>query len=167
MFRSSPRRSFGYIEATVSVTILSSAVLAALQMMGSYVSGVEIGAETQIARELASELMAEIFSNRFEDRQISGTIGPESGETTRLDFDDVDDYHNWVESVMTDINGNAHPIADTYKLGVRVKVDFVNPTTLRPTPAFTEKVCKCVTVIITNREGKRRFIAYAIRMLYE
>ncbi len=167
MFRPLSHRSFGYIEATISVTILSGAVLAALKMMGSYVGGVEIGAETQIARELAAELMSEIMTQPFEDAGVSGTIGRESGELVRADFDDVDDYNGWKETIMADINGNTHPVASQHQLGVRVIVEWVRPDTLTTTPTFTQKTAKKIRVMVLNRDKKIRFQLLGYRLLHD
>ncbi len=164
MFRPTAHRSFGYVESTVSVTILTGAVFAGLQMMGSYVSGVEIGAETQIARQLAAELMAEILAQPFEDESVSGAIGPESGESTRTAFDDCDDYDGMSEPIMTGPDGTALDIAAERRLGVRVYVEWVRPDTLLTLPASPERNAKRVRIIIMNRDLKIRYRLIGYRM---
>ncbi len=60
---------------------------------------------------LADGLMAEIIAQAYEDPGNAMVFGPESGEsgTTRANFNDVDDYHGWVESPPTKKDGAVLP----------------------------------------------------------
>ena len=51
-----------------------------------------------LAVDLAQELMEEIMSKPFQDPQGASQVGPESGETSRAKFDNIDDYNNYTEA---------------------------------------------------------------------
>jgi len=85
-----------------------------------------------IAAYLARALMDEILTQAFGET----AFGPDSGETTRLDFDDTDDYHGYgtsgEECPPLDMRGN--PLDGTANLPNysdfcrQVSVEYVNET---------------------------------------
>jgi hypothetical protein len=162
VFRSQRRRSFGYTEAIMSSLILGTAVLGGLKMTSSYIVGATAGAEMAAARELAAELMAEIMSKSFEDAvAASGSFGREAGETTRADFDDVDDYDKWKEKPIAAANGAALPTSVSHYLESGVVVSNVDALTLATKVADGSSDAKRIAVRI-ERNGKirARLVAY-------
>ncbi len=115
------RQAFSYIEAVISVVILSSAVISGLGVFGSYIKGINTTEEITRAQSLASELLAEIVSKPFEDTVASeGSFGLEAGETERIDFDDVDDYDTWIERPPQNLNGVIMDGSVGYTRSVRI-----------------------------------------------
>ncbi len=52
-------------------------------------------ARRTLAMHLSRELMEEIISKPFDDPEGGGALGPDSGETSRLYFDNIDDYDGY------------------------------------------------------------------------
>lgn len=97
--RAARRAGFNYIEVGVSVVILGTAIAAALNLYGSYVRASVQGTQSRAALDLAQDLMTEILSQSFEEPgTTTGSFGKEAGESTRANFDDVDDYAGWSET---------------------------------------------------------------------
>jgi len=103
-----------------------------------------------ITTYLARALMDEILTQAFEET----TFGPDSGETTRLDFDDVDDYHGYgtsgeecpplnMQGHSLDGTGNLPNYADFCR---EVSVEYVNETMISSgTPTDYKKVTVTAT----------------------
>jgi MSHA pilin protein MshD len=64
---------------------------------------------------LAEAMMEEVLVLPYDDPGGGVTIGPDDGETTRQDFDDIDDYHGFSEAAdaLADAEGNLY--ADLYQ----------------------------------------------------
>ena len=163
--RSRRRRSFSYIEAVGSVVILGLAVVTGLHMHGSYIRGITVDIDTVAARELASGLMAEVLLQSYEDPALGpGSFGKSAGETTRPDFDDVDDYDDWTESPPQKPDGT--PMTDSQYAGFERAVTVVNvdDATMSAVVFNGTSAAKRITVIV-KRNGKRRaqLVAYRTR----
>src|SRR5580765_4297875 len=75
----SRRRGITLIECVIALTILPLAVSA-------------------IAYAIVSGQMEEILSQPYADPQGTVALGPDSGETSRLLYDNMDDYHGLSET---------------------------------------------------------------------
>lgn len=95
----------------------------------------------------AVELMEEIKGKKWDEAWVGGPLedaaktppsllGPESGETKRSLYDDIDDYNAIQNAVITDVNGT--PLADYAGYLVSVNVYYV-PGLSNSTPDFITK----------------------------
>lgn len=159
------RNGFGYIEAVISSVVLGTALIAALQVFGGFVMGVRAGVDEAKGRELAADLMAEIQTQRFEDpTSATGSFGTEAGETTRLDFDDVDDY-NGLDETPPRARDGTHLSAPDYG-GFHRKVAVVNVDIMDFTSnqANGTTPAKRITVsVLAQGKVKATLIAYRTR----
>ncbi len=112
-----PRRQRGFtaVEALVAATILSilTAAVSGALMAGRAQS--KLARDTLNASFLAQSLMDEINRLPFNDPQGYTTMGPDPGETTRITFDNIDDYCGYTDGPnnIADLAGNAYP--DVYQ----------------------------------------------------
>lgn len=75
----------------------------------------------------------------------STSFGPDTGETKEEDYDDIDDYHGFTESVQHALS------ADTFRFEVTYSVRYVNPASPSlPTAAAT--FAKELTVDVVSRD---------------
>ncbi|KAA0216468.1 MAG: hypothetical protein DYG94_04790 [Leptolyngbya sp. PLA3] len=91
--------------STIVVSVLlSGALSAAVSSRGTRV----VAEQRAFAVDLADDLLCEILQQAFVDPQTPGAApGPDTGETTRADYDDIDDYSGWQASPPTSIDGTA------------------------------------------------------------
>ncbi len=89
------------IELIIVVLIMAIAFAAFLKVL---TMSSERGAESEIVTvqaTLSMDIMNEIRSKRYDEyytQNWSTILGPESGETSPLNFDDVDDFNGWSEA---------------------------------------------------------------------
>ena len=102
--------------------------------------------------------MAEIMQQAYLD-PTSPTFGPESGESTRLQFNDVDDYNGWKESPPQNRDGSNIPGYTGWKR--KVKVQWADPLTLS-TSGSSDTGLKLITVTVTDSNGQSTNL-YALR----
>ena len=163
------RHGFSLPESVVAVAIISLAGTSLLVALGSALrTGVE-GVNQVLAEGIASQMMGEITRQRYMEVGQSwnhAPLGPESGETQRIQFDDVDDYNGltvqppadrWGQGIgLGDGAGGLRPVAFQHspaKLAdwrTRVVVEYVNetdftlatatPTMFRRIRVFVEQV---------------------------
>jgi len=94
------RAGFTLAEGLLASALLAITVVAILSPMSAASQQVRAAEQSQVAITLARQLLDEIMSKPFSDPTDGTTIpGPEPGETTRSDFDNVDDYHNYQDRV--------------------------------------------------------------------
>ncbi|XAL98865.1 type II secretion system protein [Phycisphaeraceae bacterium D3-23] len=136
------------IEAVGSMVIVSGAMVAALNAVsGARASQVMVDDRAR-ARLLAETMMGEVLAQDYAEPG-STTIGPDSGEggsDIRNQYDDVDDYHGWLNTVRTP-DGTAVPGFEAYKLSFTVVwVNSANPGT----PVASDQGVKRITVTVTR-----------------
>src|SRR5687767_1019001 len=86
---------FTLIEALIAAVILAAAVGAMVApMSATYIQSRTIK-QTNIALSMAQQLLDEVVSKHFADPTDASvvTLGPDSGESGRATFDNMDDYH--------------------------------------------------------------------------
>lgn len=90
---------FTLVECLVAAVLLT---VAALSVSSALIAGGQASRQavtSQRAAELINEMHERISSLPYHDPQGGGdTAGPESGETTAMLFDNMDDFHGYVES---------------------------------------------------------------------
>ncbi len=163
-FHSPRRRSFGYIEAVISVVVLGTSIVGGLSMFSGYLHGVRATADNAIAIELASDLMAEILALPFEDPVLAkGSFGLGVGETTRPTFDDVDDYDGWTESPPQARDGT--PLAGTEYVGFARSVIVENVASDPAVVAIDGTTPGKRVIVEVKHGGKRvqRLVGYRTR----
>ncbi|MBK8270841.1 MAG: prepilin-type N-terminal cleavage/methylation domain-containing protein [Planctomycetes bacterium] len=104
------RRGFTLAEALLASTILAIiAATATLPFSAGVQNATEAGRMEQ-AVELGESMMEEVLARSFfGPSQTTPTPGPESGETTRMNYDSVDDFAGYSESdkVLRNFKSNA------------------------------------------------------------
>jgi type II secretory pathway pseudopilin PulG len=139
-------RGFSLVEAMVSAGIVGVMLVASVNLLSS-------AARTRVADNghrtgllLAQQLITEVQTQPYKDESILALLfGPELGETSRLTFDDIDDYNDYREKPPKDHNGAAMVGYEGWER--RVRVHWVSPDTLRDAASDTGLVLIDVKVI--------------------
>lgn len=107
--KQSRQRGLTLVEVVVATMLTGMVALAALKTLGAATRASLDTTQRAFAASLAHNLLEEILDQEFIDRGENPTFGAESGEgdTTREDFDDVDDYHEWDASPPVEKDGTA------------------------------------------------------------
>jgi hypothetical protein len=135
------------LEATCATVIVGLSLIGSLNAVRSSITAQRKVAEVEKAAFLATALMSEIKELYYQNPTKPINFGPESGETGRSTFNDVDDYNGWTESppqnpdnsVLPDLNGWSR----------QVNVAWVSPTNMTLTSA-TETGAKRITVTVLH-----------------
>ena len=101
------RRAFGLAEALMASTVLAIAVVGiALQLSAAHQQAGAVR-EHNLAVLLAKQLLEEIAAKPLCDKGITCHLGPESGETSRAQFDSADDYDKYSDDTraIKDLTG--------------------------------------------------------------
>lgn len=153
------RRGVTLIETVLSVMILGGAFVAVLNTIATSRAAQAVAAERQYARLLAEDLLAEILSKQ--KYKEGDSIGKDLDEAVsgRPAFDDVDDYHNYVDLPPSDADGNALPGADG--LMRWVGVFYANPLTPNQ-QSGTDQGLKYILVMV-RRGNKRLAVVHGYR----
>ncbi|RJP37671.1 MAG: hypothetical protein C4547_05390 [Phycisphaerales bacterium] len=140
------------------MVILGGGIVTGLRLYGTFARGAAVGVEGMVAQQLASDLLAEIVSRDFQ----GGGFGPGPSDTVRRDFDDVDDYDDWVESPPQNLDGA--PLDPVAYAGYerRAQVYNVDETDLKTPRADGTTAAKAIIVVV-SRYGKERARLAAIR----
>ena len=129
--------------------IVGFMLVGALDMLGGVYKTRALNTSRLAAPGLAQELLNEILAMPYmEVGADTSPIAIEAGElsTTRADFDDIDDYHNWDRLGAQAKDGT--PLAGYADWRRRVTVTWANPMT--GAGAASETGLKRITVIVTN-----------------
>ncbi len=98
---------FTLVESLLAAVVLMTAILAITLPFAAGARAEQIDARMCLAVNLAQEMMEEILSKPFDDPQGASLPGPETGETRRGRFDNIDDYHGYSEGPGQIANGNS------------------------------------------------------------
>lgn len=145
--QSSIRRGFNLVEVVVSSLLVGTLLIAALQAVGISVSTQSIMADESKAAWLADALLMEIHEQSYMEPGTSASaIGQDVGETntSRVLYDDVDDYHNWNETQIQNKDGTIIP--DLVNWRRSVSVSWVTSTLVT---SGTETGVKRINVSVT------------------
>lgn len=97
------------IEIIVSTMLVGIVVVGAMSTLGASVRTQRAANDLITGPLLADQLLAEIMAMPYKDPEDdSSSIGLNNGEadTSRTDFDDVDDFDNWAPAQVQDRIGN-------------------------------------------------------------
>jgi len=165
----SRRHGLSLAEVLVSALLLGVMLVAATNTVGAVFRSRQTNAGLGHAEILARRLMAEILQARYEDPDEPGVpigdssnpLGVESGETntTRADFDDVDDFDGWNREPPLSQDGT--PLAGYGLYNRIVQVARVDPDTVQGNPN-TETGLKSIRVTVIDPTGEQ-FVLWALR----
>jgi MSHA pilin protein MshD len=175
---------FTLVEMTITIVILAIALVGVASMVGL---GTSNSANTLVqtrAVALAESYLDEILGRRFDERSAASGLdpcfglsggdkcsdevdfGPDGGESSRDEYDDVDDYDGLKEG-----DGEVPPIADAEgatrveytNFHVEVSVRYAGDD---PVLGLTETDAKLVTVTVTSRDQDNGWEFSAYRSNY-
>ncbi len=111
----------------MAITLLAVCITA---ITGPFVAGAQNDQEdarSALATALASEMMEEVLASDYDDPDGASELGPESGESSRAKFDNIDDYDGYAESEWLIANqfGEVATGAAAEGLSRSVDVDYV------------------------------------------
>ncbi len=158
-------QGFSMVEAILSIILVSVMFVAAINTLAAAKTSRASVEGSVHGPQLAQSLMEEILAQAYEEPEegVTPVFGPESGETigggTRATFDDVDDYHNYNETTLTDHDGAS---IDGYTGWTRhVAVSWANVNTIAGNQA-SDTGLKIITVTV-KYNGKVTTTLQALR----
>jgi type II secretory pathway pseudopilin PulG len=98
---SSQRAGISLVETIVSTMLVGILMTTSLQTVGMSLRQQMTSTQNVVAAALANGLMSEIVTQSYMEPSVSASaIIRESGESgsSRTAYDDVDDYHGWIET---------------------------------------------------------------------
>ncbi|MCE5276649.1 MAG: hypothetical protein ABFD92_14645 [Planctomycetaceae bacterium] len=115
------------LEALLASTILAACAFAVTTPFAASAQNDQTQQRWTLATCLAQEMMEEILSKPFKDPQGSVACGPDSGEGSRMQFDNVDDYQGFTETAghIADAAGAVCASDAAAGLSRRVTVEYV------------------------------------------
>ena len=145
------RRGFTLIEAATTTVIIGVGCVAMLQLLGAGTVANHAGTEGTVAMNLAGNVREAMAGIAFADKTTPSHWGPETGEGTVKQFNDVDDFDGWASAPGTPINAKRDRLPEQYAgWEQQVKVECVQrdnlsvptahltlPPELRPTNRVT------------------------------
>jgi hypothetical protein len=108
-FRIGRRGGFSVAEGLIASTILAVAVVGIAGPLGAASAQGRLVRERATALILARELMEEVAGKPLVDASGTAHLGPESGETSRSQYDSADDYDGYQDTThnMRDLSGGS------------------------------------------------------------
>lgn len=145
------RRGSTLVEAMVSALLVGILSVGTLTAIGAVSRSRQLMNTRVRAHDLAQMLLAEVLQKHYLDDLVPESgIGLNPGEVApRINFDDVDDFHNWDATPPVDHSGN--PLAEYPGWRRQVFVQWVNPGNL--VPSVSETQLKKITVRVTSPLG--------------
>lgn len=156
------RPGLSLVEAVIAMLILGLAISAALRAVtGARKTDTRLE-DFARGKLLGEDLMAEILQKEYRDPVAPvPAFGPESGETSRAQYNDVDDYNGLVESPPRNTDGTSMNEFNNWKRSV--KVEFVNATSLTGAASATETSAKRITITVADPAGRTVATLTAVR----
>ena len=105
MRRSRQRTGLSLPEALIAISIVGLASASLLMSTQLAFDSTTSTRDSMIADGLAGFLLSEVGGLPYHDKSetaYDANLGPESGETSRADFDDIDDFNGLVMAPITD-----------------------------------------------------------------
>jgi len=147
---------FTMLEVLIATTIMSFAVIAVTQAVAVAQMQTYEALHDNRAITLAESFLEEVVSKAYAD-PAGGTpddLGPDTGETSRSLFDNIDDYHGFTldtlkedPDVITDIAENVYPL--TYqKFSVNISTTYTTVTLFESVTGIN------VIVTVTDKTGR-------------
>jgi type II secretory pathway pseudopilin PulG len=159
--RRTARRAGGFslVEAMVSAGIVGVMLVASVNLLSSAARTRVADSNRRTALLLAQQLMSEVIAQPYKDENLLALLfGPELGENSRADFDDVDDYSNYQEKPLKDRGGAVIAGFEAWKR--KVKVIYVSTGDL--SQSATDTGLELVQVTAIDPRGVETSV-YALR----
>ncbi len=143
------------VEVSISTLIVGMLMVASLQAVANV--GRTWTATNQLVdgQGLAQELIREILAQGYTDPTDPNatTWGPETGESTRATFNDIDDYSGWTESPVKNAAGTALTgYTDWSRSVVIQKLNKSDYSTLSNNA--TDPGLRAITITVTSPTGR-------------
>jgi MSHA pilin protein MshD len=108
-----PAPAFTLVEVLVAAAVLAMAVAGLAQVIVTAQALTREGLHHARAVELGEALLEEILARPYADPDGPSAAGPEAGESSRLAFDNADDFDGFNEAAgaLSDAAGNPYPAA--------------------------------------------------------
>ncbi|QDU12205.1 prepilin-type N-terminal cleavage/methylation domain-containing protein [Gimesia aquarii] len=135
----SRRTGFTLIESLVAVTITAIAGAALFSAIGSSLGSTYSALNKTIGAGLTDQLLDELAAARF---PTSSDSRP-ARSSSRKDFDDLDDYHNWSASPPVNKDGFA---LGNEPITILERYPIARPSILIPDTEFLSRLTREVTV---------------------
>jgi prepilin-type N-terminal cleavage/methylation domain-containing protein len=147
------RRAMTLVECMVATAILAGVSLAASLTLTTGAQHVAYADRASRSARLGRDLMQEIRSKAYDDPNQTPLFGPESGEKTRSDFDDVDDFHGWKQDVgsQTTATGELYD-AEDQRFSRSVTVTDVSQSV---SDLGVSVPGRLVTVVVKHQSGEK------------
>jgi len=118
--------AFTLIEALIATFILTLATVGIAQLLGSSAQQAGAMQDKSISLELAKQLMEEIAAKPVADSAGNISLGHESGENSRGQYDTIDDYHLYRDTTdsLTMIDGTPIDLGDGQVYSRSVAVEY-------------------------------------------
>jgi MSHA pilin protein MshD len=148
-------RGFTILEALIASFIVAVATIGVGTMLAASSHQSEAMSDASVSQALARQLMEEIASRPIEDLSGRISLGPESGETTRSLFDQIDDYHGHTDTTsgIQMLDGTSIDLGTGLSYTRSVAVQYRN--TPSGVASTSEEAPFCVvTVTVTASDGK-------------
>jgi len=141
--RDQGERAFTLVEALLAAVVLAMAITAVTLPFTAGARNQRVELHQTLAVSLAEELMEEILLRSFEepgdgdtDPEPEDNFGPEGDETTRADFDAIDDYDGYEEAPgsLTHSDGSAVTDEGAVWMSRHVTVQYMDVQVAGETP---------------------------------
>ena len=148
------RRGLTLVEVSISTLIVGMLMVASLQSVANIGRTWTTTNQLVDGQGLAQELIREILAQNYTDPTdpLATTWGPETGETTRATFNDLDDYDGWTESPVKNAVGTALTGYTGWSRSVLVeKINYANYRAY--SNSAMDWYLRAVTVTVTSPTG--------------
>lgn len=149
-------RAFTLIESMMASTILAAAVVVIGGMVTAAMQQSRTLQQQSTALPLAKQLLEEISAKPLADPEGVVGLGPDSGEVTRELFDNIDDYHGYIDTstAMVTSEGGSVELDATAPFTRSVSVQYRNDPTTAPVGTLSSGAFALVTVSVSPTAGK-------------
>ena len=143
---------FSMVEAVISILLVGILLVAAMNTVAASRVSQRVVTDREHGIHLAQQLMTEILQMPYmEPGANTDSLGLDASESNRTDFDDVDDYKNWLRQPPENPDGTVVPGSAGYRRTVGVY--WVVPTNLDQLSGTSTGV---KTIRVTVFKGNRR-----------
>lgn len=155
------QKGFSMVELILTIMLLS---LGLPSLMHLFAETTMTGARAVVrptAVSLANELMEEVKSRKYDERSAkdgsnnwSTTLGPDSGESAKANYDDVDDFNGYSQS-FSGYTGYTGTVSVGYvtTANINTLIAIPNPPTNGCTSSY-----KLITVTVSNAALPASFV---------
>ncbi|WP_077340999.1 type IV pilus modification PilV family protein [Pseudocolwellia agarivorans] len=169
---------FTLIELVIGIVVLSLSFSIIFTMILPTATQSAVQIHQVRAAELGQAMMNEIMGKAFDEHSdmmggmnrcgegkdtnlddvidactLNDNLGPDTGETNRSLYNDVDDYNNY-STIEDSLNDNSDDDLDTLYRGFSVNVSVCNDSNYDDVCDTTNNIAKLIKVTVTNAEGE-------------